>query len=510
MKSCVGLALILLLAIFYYSSFWVGYGMGDDEFYASMVSELIHGTYQTYPLSPEYGNFPVFQFRPVLLLLTALSTLLAGFNDIGFTLPIFFSHLASIIIIYLLGRRLFNETAGILAALFLVIFPLRLVFATTVANDIMLSALLAAVALLVIRQVTGNCRDQFLCCEGAGVLLGLSQAVKSNALCMGVLAVVYILLASKSRQSAWRSITALFAGWGSIIILIIAGFHAAGAGWSDFFTAEIKYNLWVTPLTRFQDVAALRDHLLFYPRLMFNVMSISPTDFEPYGYFYWLVAAALAYAMLTRKRNFIVVGCWALALFLFMELMPLRLSPYQPIHRLERTLDIVTIPALLLCGGFLSELWRKNRLTRGVVLTAVALLAGNSLATSIPYAAFRKDAMQDIRDLSAFLYQRSVETVYADGELFWGLSFYMPEKNKRRITWENLENFRRAAGNIAWGDLKKNSLVVLGGSRRPDMYFDLLSRFQPPVIPKSWALLKEFSRAPKPWRKKPLRVYLIT
>jgi 4-amino-4-deoxy-L-arabinose transferase-like glycosyltransferase len=509
MRSGFNLSIILILSLIFHALYWIGYGMGDDRLYANMIREIMAGCYRLYPVGPESGNFAVFQFRPLLLLSTALSSAILGFNDIGFVFPIFISHLLSIIIIYFLAGKLFNEAAGIIAALLLAAFPLRLVFATTLSNDILLAVLQAGAVLLVIQWGEGKRGNSILTCATAGILLGLGQAVKSYSIIMLFILSTYILFARWRVDNARKGATALLAGWAAVMIVCIALFRAGGAGWGDFFTAEMKYNLWITPPEKFQNGAQLLDHLLFYPRMMFNQMCLMPTGFSPYGYFYWLVSAALLYTVTTRRKNYVIVAYWAVLLFVFMEFAPLRIFPYQPIHRLERTLDIITIPAVLLCAGFLSELLRKNVWFKTAAVAIMVFLITSSLWTGIPYVMFRRDAMLDMKECSVFLGKQKNGTVYTDEELFWGASFYMPSNDVNRMKWVYLENLHRAAGSIPWEKFEQGSLVVLGGARRPDFYFGALSRFEPHAIPQNWKLVQEYKHEQKPWRKKPLRVYVI-
>ena len=158
MKPRFLLFLILALSILFHSFYWVGYGMGDDEIYTRMIKDIIKGTYRIYPITPEYGNYMVFQFRPVLLLATALSCKIIGLNDVGFVFAIFLSHLISIGIAYLIAKKIFNETAGIITALLVAVFPLRLVYSTTLSNDLMLSTFQAAIILLLIKLNSGEFR----------------------------------------------------------------------------------------------------------------------------------------------------------------------------------------------------------------------------------------------------------------------------------------------------------------------------------------------------------------
>jgi hypothetical protein len=177
---------------------------------------------------------------------------------------------------------------------------------------------------------------------------------------------------------------------------------------------------------------------------------------------------------------------------------------------LDRTLDIITIPSLLLCGGFLSNLMKKNIVTKYIVLVAIFILVATSLWTSIPYATFRKDAMQDIKELSLFLEKQELKTIYADEELFLWAAFYITQNVSNKMKWVSWESLRSASGEIPWERLEKGSLVVLGGSRRPDVYFKMLSQFYPYSVPAHWRLVKEFKRELKPWREKQLKVYLVT
>ena len=172
----INITYILVFALFLRLLFFVGFALGDDPNYADRVYAIIEGYY------PSLCKTCVFAFRPILLFFTALPLKYFGWSEFSFILPVLLSSLISICLIYALGKFLFDQKTGLLAAFCLAIFPLNIVHATTMSNDIMLSMLMALSMLLFLKGLEAHGKKTVVYLTLSGFVLGVSVGVKINAL----------------------------------------------------------------------------------------------------------------------------------------------------------------------------------------------------------------------------------------------------------------------------------------------------------------------------------------
>jgi len=175
-KKCfIQISHILLVALILRVLLMAGFVLGDDPFYGAYARMMIQGQY------PLLCDSCVFVFRPVLLLFVALSLKFFGWSEFSFVLPILVSSLVSIYLIYELGKHLFDRAAGLLAAAFLGVFPLDVVHASTMTNDIMLNMFLALSLYLFLKAFERDRTQAWILFALSGIILGISMGVKTNS-----------------------------------------------------------------------------------------------------------------------------------------------------------------------------------------------------------------------------------------------------------------------------------------------------------------------------------------
>src|SRR5689334_3121216 len=127
-RSCLDLIPILTLAGAVRLAMFSGFVLGDDPAYGTMVRGLLT---QGYPIA-EGTN--VFASRPLLLGFAAASIKLLGWTEAAFVLPVLLASLTGVACAYFLATQLVDRTAGLLSAAALSLFPLDVVYSTTMAN----------------------------------------------------------------------------------------------------------------------------------------------------------------------------------------------------------------------------------------------------------------------------------------------------------------------------------------------------------------------------------------
>lgn len=490
----IGIHHVLLAALGLRWLYLPGFALGDDPAYADLATRMLEG------MAPPLCDVCVFSFRYIFLGVIALSLKLLGHSDIGLVLPILLSSLACVYLVYELGALLFDRSTGILAATLLSVFPLELVHAGTLTNDILLSMFFALCMLLCLKGFEKGPPDSTLLFPFAGAVLGLAIGVKINSLPV-ILLFVWLFI-HKERKG--RNGLALFlVAW----LLVQAGFclwyYVKTGDCLAHIHAELKFNNRYNP-SEYRDAASnLADTLLFYPKMMLCLATEGHVGdtFYPYGLFYPAFLAALLYFPAKRDARVVIPLVWFFFLFGMMELTPLRVVPYyQPIHRLIRFLSIVTVPSLLVVAFFLSRLALGKPWLRVLSLCLLGGLIVTSLHQSYRKSRFYIDCMRDSRTAFALVSNMDYTEIATDQEMKNALLFYGGYRNREKVkSFENDHPY-----------FPDHSLVILGGSRRPDMSLDYAADFAGAILPEAhWVKICEVRGRPEIWRPTNLVIYRV-
>src|SRR5688572_3146156 len=209
-----GLALIsaTLCAVFFF-----GFGLGDDPAYDALARQILDSGY------PAARDRMVFAGRPVVLYAIAAAYSALGHAEWSFVLVTAISALVCAACVYLIARRFGGRPAGLVAGTFLLTSPLHAAYATTMANDIIGSALLGLAACCVV----GASRSSQAAARGlalaGGVLVGLSSGTKAS------FALLSIPVAVWAAVWFWRIHRV------SLLVWLAAGAAAAGVALLVFF-----------------------------------------------------------------------------------------------------------------------------------------------------------------------------------------------------------------------------------------------------------------------------------
>jgi 4-amino-4-deoxy-L-arabinose transferase-like glycosyltransferase len=106
---------------------------------------------------------------------------------------------ATVLAVYLLGARLFDRRAGLLAAALLALFPGQVFFSTLIMTEVFFAALLTTVVLLVIAWTLADERPAAYKLLLLGLLLGYGAITRGEG---GMLVLVVMLIWWLTR-SAW-------------------------------------------------------------------------------------------------------------------------------------------------------------------------------------------------------------------------------------------------------------------------------------------------------------------
>ncbi len=388
---------------------------------------------------------------------TAFSFMFLGINEFSLVLYPLLTSLGSIVLIYLFGKLWFNPKVGLLGAFFLSIFPLDIEYSTWLMPDVPI-AFWCGLSIFLFCIGLKN-KDKFNRCLLfllSGLATGIAYLHKETGLISIFFIGFYMLIETiRNRRIEWSF---LFVLLGLMLILNCEGLF--------YYTKNGDY------FTRFHTVSdfyvAGRDGInrdfRYYPSIMFNIVYSGAfwwgnIYLNHFGFFYYFAALSFIYLIFSRQKNRFIPLLWFAVIFLYLQFGSMSLTNYLPMHRLERHLTIVTIPALLCLSCLLVNLWGGVKL-RIIKRVFVALICLFLLASSIFYAYHLNEYLRastwDIRQMVEFFKQHPGKTIYADVGVTSHLFFYGKFEN---------QNFLRDITYVKNESELKGSYVVINGTR---------------------------------------------
>ncbi len=488
--SIIIFSIVLRLCLF------SGFVMGDDAGYADCAATILKGAY------PPLCDSCVFSFRPVVVFSMAGCLKIFGWNQFSFILPILISSIASIFIIYLLGKLLFDKATGLIAAFLLTIFPLNLVHSTTMTNDIMLSFLIATSILFFLKGLIGESEHKILNFSLSGLILGIAIGVKINSLVIIIFFLVILVLDGIITRRIKKNSIYLFAAWFLIQSIFCFVYYIKTNDPFAHIHAEMIFNKKYIASGYANNWTQLKNILLFYPRYMFGILQEGHDGytFLPYGYFYFVLPIAILYLIMRRDKKVFFPLFWLIFLFLIMEFAPLSITPYyEPIHRLPRFIEIITFPSLLLLSYFLRDAYQRNKFLKILSIGILVFLILSSLYHARKKSSFYRDSIADGKKAYEFIKDKDYTQVITDQEMENLLLFHNQFKNRTKFKSFEYDS----------PIYKKKSLLIFGGSRRQDMPPSYTLQFYPKEIPNEWRKVIEIEGKKALWRPRNLVVYEI-
>lgn len=322
----------------------------DEAVYAGQAASIAGDDLLT-PL------FPVFRAHPLLFQTTLSLVFLGGVSDVGARLlPVAFG-LGTVVLTYLLGKRIYGQQAGLVAAALLAVMPYHVV----VTRQVLLDGPLTFFAVL-----TAYCVARF-CLDGgrrwlhlAGAALGLAVLTKEIAVILAVAIVMFFLL-RRDIHVPWR--TAAVGGAVAMAIMVVYPLSLTLAGRSGTGQNYLWWQLFRRP----------NHGLAFYLETV--PLAIGPAAL--------LLAAAGMWLLRRRgtwRETFLL--CWILVPLTFFELWPVKGYQYL----------VVFAPALTLLAARTAvhafPVWPPVR-AAVIVIAVLSLAIPSWLAiTAPPSAAF--------------------------------------------------------------------------------------------------------------------------
>lgn len=492
------LAALLLASLVIRLVLFCGFVLGDDPAYADFAAQILHTGY------PHIGTHGVFACRPIVLYAISLCIWLFGWFDGSFVLPVLCASLLNAAIVYLAAARLGGMTAAFFAAAAYIVFPLDAVHATTMSNDIMLSAFVWGGGLLLLFSLDGKSRRAARALAAvSGFMVGAGVAVKFNAVVAPALFVGLALLYGlrRDRRGIYGTLPYWLAGWLAANACLCLFLYAKSGDFLAHYHCEMRFNLDYNPSGYTPGGLNLVMFLLRYPLWMLGLATEGHAGytFLPYGYFFLAFFLCAPLCLFRRFRALRLPALCALFYLLVMEFSPLKLSPYyEPIHRLPRFLHIAAIPAAvtvgLACGLLVSA---GGRAIKVLTVAAFALLVATSLSAAWTKAFFYRDCALDLRWAWNAVKHAPAKKIITDPEM----RNYLMFRSGFRPPWPILSPPRIPKL------LPAGALIITGGARRPDMVTTFAQSWLHGRRLDAGLGISEAPFALRPWRPTRLAVY---
>ena len=353
------LLVIILIALIIRLLFFNGLNWDDDPDY-------VHKTYQV-QTGEKFINLDNNGFRMGTYYPAALTYTLFGINDLGCGSYALVISLLSIVGVFYLGKLLFNESTGLIAALLLSFYPLDVELASRLMPDGLLSGFSLFTIYFLYRGDVKNIESDSNTLESkwsyvfCGLLLGWCTLVNMSAVVLIFYLALYFFLSMIFFKEKLRKI-GILKGFFTILalryVIVVAAFlfiaSIEGASYykvtGDFL---FKYH---NTLSHYAVDHGFCTDLGMFPRIMFHLNPFS-YEFEfqglqrsYYGFYYIVAVFALIYGLFFKRAYF--VSLWLIVVFAYLQWGSMSFTEYKLMHRLPRHLSLAT-PPLILCIAFL-------------------------------------------------------------------------------------------------------------------------------------------------------------
>jgi 4-amino-4-deoxy-L-arabinose transferase-like glycosyltransferase len=293
--------------------------------------------------------FPIIRAHPMIFQFLLALTYHWGYSDwTGRLLSAFFG-MATIFLVYRIGRLLYSSSAGAIAALFMALMPYHVIVTRQVLLDGP-ATFCTTLTLYLIAKFASTGRPWFL--AATGTALGLSFMTKETAFV--VFAAVYTFLALSSEiRVRIRDIVLSFACMFAVMFLYPVSLKLAGGGASEKAQGYLVWQLFRRPNHGWD----------FYPRLVPPAMGLAV-----------IALALLGFVILRRERT------WRETLLVAWIVVPIVVFQLWPVKGFQYLLP--TAPPIAILAGRTIGLGferlngrRLPRLIRPAVLQTVVVIA---------------------------------------------------------------------------------------------------------------------------------------
>lgn len=491
------LLLILVLALIIRLKFFVGFGLGDDPYYAYISKNFLERGFSG--LNPIGSNFRIGIWIPV-----SISYKLFGINDFSYVLFPLLCSLGSVITLYFIGKELFNQRVGAISAFLLAINPFDAVFASTMTIDIPVAFLSALSLLFFIKGDKTKNNKFFLYYFLSAFFLVFAYTIKIPAMFMIFVFITISLIKLKSYKKH-------FFFYLFVSIFVLTSFYIdyiISCNVECKFFERLPQQLKASPSPLpFKYLWSVYPKWMFGRELSFGILL--------FGYQFYLAVPAFFYCITRNFNKSYYIILWFIVLFILLEFFPLELSPLKIAPRFFRYTYTFLLPSILMSSIILSDLWNfHSKYLKFVLSIFFIIFVCLSLNEGYTLANIYQDTYQDSKEAAMFLAKLPEKDIYSDYIQLNRFNFYTNYQRMHQVKW-SLDGIEFQRGIIEAKNYQllkniSNAYVVVGGARGPDygLYSIFnLGDFQPP---ENWRLIWELDKPINKYRLETLKIFEVS
>jgi len=465
------LLMILVFALALRLIFFSGADHSDSLLYYTYSDQAAKGEFK-----PELNHF---SSRIGIIYPQALVYRIFGVNEAASNiLPLIFS-ISGIILTFHLGKLLFNEKTGLIAAFLLSFFPLDVIFSTRLLPDFPSAFFMALCVFLFLRAEKENSRKYYFL---SGLSLGISYLMKEIAVLMALFFAAYVVYKKRFKKEYF--LVAL----GFLLFVLVELLHAYSITGSPFYrhtqieSEEVAYLL-ETYSNYFTPAGMLSRLFLHWPFFMLHDIH--------YGIFFVFIFIAAYYSILNRKESTNILLIWIIVLMLYLNFGTLSIRDYIPIPITAKFLSIIMFPSILLLANFLSK---DDRIVKKVFMPS-ALLVLLLSSIGFVYMSDERLIIKEIKQSFPFVEKQSKE-IYTDErtKMVYDYLFGFDGNNVNAFNRFDLYSGSEKNELVDLRD-KHDVFVVINNAMikgLPLVYKDIRFPEQAVNIPKSWQPIEQF------------------
>ncbi len=202
--------------------------LGDEGRDVLVVYNILHGHLTLLGPTSSVGGFFL---GPIYYYFMAPFLWLFNYNPVGPAVMVALFGIATVWLIYVVGKEIFNTKVGLMASLLYALSPLVITYSRSSWNPNPLPFFSLLILYLLYKGLVNKNLKLFFVC---GVLFGIAMQLHYLALFLGVAMVLYLAIGFFFRQKSFASVGKLFKYYFSLLIGFLLG-------WSPFLAFEIRH-----------------------------------------------------------------------------------------------------------------------------------------------------------------------------------------------------------------------------------------------------------------------------
>ncbi|MHB8829688.1 MAG: glycosyltransferase family 39 protein, partial [Syntrophales bacterium] len=394
------LAVLLLAALVVRYTFFSGGIRGSDAYaYAQYAHDIASGNYDLKSIGWFYG------FRYFVLLPTVLCFKIFGVNDQSASIFPYIFSLLNIVVVFYIGKKIFNRGIGIIASGLLIIYPLDVSTANCVSPDsfIPLLSSLAILCYIVAEEKPSFIyRKRFLLLL-SGIFISFAYMSRVTSVFLFFALALYQLFHKKYTAFFWTAI-------GLSVPLITEAIYFY------LYTGDPLFE--IHRITRLSIAYAHKNDydlgLLVYPKNMFG---FELSGLAMFGFTWWFVAVGLLLLWLRKEKTALLIVVCLLIPFFGFEFGFQSLKEGILIVKTPSCMSLITGPAMIISAYFFYHMFffiQSKFKTKSIAILTISLLTLISMHLYGTYRLFinsRDDAAPYIA-VAEHLIKKPGSTIY--------------------------------------------------------------------------------------------------